>query len=431
MGAVLISFSGKRLTHYRLCPCPPLAVGRRTRRGRWREHLHDHLTFIPGTHFMSLPTTNTLFAKDAFDTDFANVPRIVKRLVFENGLNLYGSEGLLLESFRFQQLLSDTQKKQALFNKTRLSKEGLACLLFDVLNQILRKLNFKYSYGQNHSVFSDGGASENMELSCMGCTGSFAGLLYNFGFEPGTMYAHVSNPTNNDALKVSMKQTLSPDAVKGFRGSNPDVAYNADAMAPTHDELSNGFKLQTLLSGGHAVKMVPRDPFLNHYTLFVDAGFAFPYFDPLIGARYKGGQGDAFNGYQRWHTGGFTYNHETVEVFKHTENDQLRLYSVPGGIDFATNPDFAKAKIKYLPEGLKIWILIDTDDWMQNTATTTRHRSGNAPAPALAAQVPRVNSVVQMGGHRTPAQVGGHRAAPARQSTVAHPPNITQLYGLA
>ena len=339
---------------------------------------------------MSLPVENVAFSNEVFDSSVTE-PAVVHRLVSES--NLYGHEGSVWERFRYSKLLNEDQTRKALLNKTRLQPEELACLLFDVQMQVLRRLKFKYSYTNNMSVFSTDMAKVGTDLSCLGCTRSFAGLLYSFGFEPKVLKCQKSNPTDNDAVKVVMKPAF-PDIIQGFHGSAVVVPYDYDTMSPTIDELSNGFKPVSLFTGGFAVKMTPRDPFLNHFCVYVDAGFRNPYFDPLTGARYPNGQGDLFAAYQRWSVGDVMCGAENVMVYCQNDQIQSRLYSIPKSINFDGNPDFTLARNKYSSEMLQLWLLIDPADWTAQSEAITRPRADAMSAtgpPAL--QRPRANAM--------------------------------------
>lgn len=326
---------------------------------------------------MPLPAENVAFSNEVFDSSVTE-PKVVHRLVNES--NLYGLEGAIWERFRYPKLLNEDQTKKALLNKTRLQPEELACLLFDVQMQILRRLKFKYSYTQNMSVFSTDLAVVGTDLSCLGCTRSFAGLLYSFGFDPKVLKCQKSNPQDNDAVKVVMKPDF-PDTIQGFHGATVQVQYDYDTMSPTTEELSNGFKPISLLTGGFAVKMTPRDPFLNHFCVFVDSGFRFPYFDPLTGARYPNGQGDLFAAYQRWSVGDVMCGAEKVMVYCQNDQMQSRLYSIPKNLNFDGNPDFVQARHKYSTEMLQLWLLIDPADWMAQAEAITRPRAMAATEP--------------------------------------------------
>lgn len=360
---------------------------------------------------MPLHTDNRLFDPNTLHRDILD-PRIVKNLVFDGGTDFKGAKETLMANFRFKELLSATDRARSnIARLTSVSREELACVLFDILGQILKRYSCKYDYTEVASVFAPEQAVDGMIISCMSCTASLGSLLYCFGFDPAKLYKQVSNMSNNNAVKVLIKQTLDPATVKGYQGRNTAVAYDAATMAPIKDEVTNGFKLQSSPNGAQTVKMVPRDPFLNHYTLFVDDGFVFPHFDALLGARYKTGQGDAFSGYQRWHTGGFQYRGQEVEVFKHGENEKARLYSVPDNLTF-TNADYITAHAKYSSKGLKLWIVIDAEDWLP----VQRVRPAAPPA-----WVPGVL------GRAKPAVVIGA----ARANSVTHPPSIHQLFNLA
>jgi hypothetical protein len=361
---------------------------------------------------MPVSVQNLSFEREVFDLDITS-PTVVIQLM--RAANLHGLDGVIWDSFLYSEKLPDDLKRQALLNQTKLSRESLACLLFDVFMQILKKLKFKYSYTQNMSVFSTDFAVEGTEISCLGCTRSFAGLLYNFGFKPQTLKFQKSNPADNDNIKIVMKPTIL-NTVQGYDGQSLSTKYDVNQCPPTGQELSNGFKLQQSANGSFALEMAPRDPFLNHFCVFVDDGFQYPYFDPLTGGRYQNGQTDLFAAYQRWNVGDLMYGSQSVMVFQHTDDPKSRLYSIPdpANADFDRNPQFTAAKIKYKSENLKLWMLIDPEDWLQSTVPLAgRHRANAMVGGAPSLVMPR---------QRANAMTG--------QMLAQHPPKILNLFHL-
>jgi hypothetical protein len=287
-------------------------------------------------------------------------PRLVHRLV--GASDLRGCGGALWRAFRYPDQLTLAQKAQAALYMSKLTRAQMAGVLFDVMLQILRRLGAKYHTGQNMSLFMPGIIGDDgLDISCKGCTLSFAGLLYAFGFRPDQLKAHVSNVTGDPDIKVAMMPRSSWGVV---RASNSEVTYDYDVSAPIHEDPTNGFKLLSLGGDLFDVAMVPRDPFNNHYCLkVVEPGLDYPYFDPLTGARYRNGQDDLFAGYKQWAGHGLKYGGAEVEAFRHIDDPLSRLYRVPATLDFPGNPDFGRARAKYAAMDGELWLLIDADDW--------------------------------------------------------------------
>jgi hypothetical protein len=358
---------------------------------------------------MPLPVEYDDVDADTFDTSITD-PRIIHQLVSQS--NLRGADGAVWAAFRRQDLLSSQQKSQAWFHWRRLSQEELACLLFDVQLQILRRYNFKYSYMANFPVFMEGLDLKKLELSCLGCARSFAGLLHAFGFAPNQLKYQKSNPKDNPTIKIVIRAAATGD-VRGAAGPAVGAAYDMDRGAPTRaDELSNGFKL-THTDGRFTVAMVSRDPFLNHYCVFVDAGFTFPYFDPLTGGRYKNGQKDLFAAYQRWDRNGLRFRGEEVPTYCSQESYQTRIYRVPPGLCLHGSPDMLAARQKYDKELGDLWFIVDPADWLAQVPARGHHRGGHvliAPANGHHSAPSRGH---HRGGHVLMAPANGPHIAPA------------------
>src|SRR5262245_5109415 len=105
-------------------------------------------------------------------------PYLVHRLVSD--CNLRGCGGALWRAFRYPDRLTLAQKAQAALYPSKLTRAQMAGVLFDVILQILRRLGAKYDSFQNMSLFMPGiiGKDGSLDISCKGCTMSFACLLY-------------------------------------------------------------------------------------------------------------------------------------------------------------------------------------------------------------------------------------------------------------
>jgi hypothetical protein len=350
---------------------------------------------------MPLPLATLDMPKDAdrYWTVMAD-PHLVRKLVSDSDLR--GCGGALWRAFRYPDQLTLAQKAQAALYLSKLTRAQMAGVLFDVLLQILRRLGARYDSFANMPLFMPGaiGKDGSLDISCKGCTLSFAGLLYAFGFHPDQLKAHVSNVTTDPTVKVAMRPRSSWGDV---RASNSGVSYDYDVSAPIHEELTNGFKLLSYPGDLFDVAMVPRDPFNNHYCLYVqEPGLDYAYFDPLTGARYRSGQDDLFGGYKQWTGHGLKYGGAEVEVFRHIDDPLSRLYRVPDKLDFPGNSDFGRARAKYAAMDGDLWLLIDADDW----------------GPQLPVQ--RRRGAAQ-GASRFPVAAGGHRPAALHPDKVPRP----------
>jgi hypothetical protein len=354
---------------------------------------------------MPLPVKTEPLQRSEFDRDMIDA-ELMARLVSQ--CDLRGYDAPLWAYFRYPNLLTSAARSKASLTGLRPSREQLACVLFDVQLQVLRGIGFRYGYTANKSLWLPGEAAKSMELSCLGLTRSFAALLYAFGFKPEELYAHKSNPTDDVNVKLAMREAFDAADVQGADGAKVTAPYDPATSPPTADELSNGFKLVRSGPGLFAVGMVPRDPFLNHYCVYVEAGFTFPYFDPLSGGRYKNGQGDLFAAYNASTGPEMTYQGEKVKVYA-GDDPRARLYKVPAKMDFPGSVDFARARKKYDHEIQGLWLVIDPEDWTAQAAPRPRRRCN-------ALTVSQFEPFAQ-GGPASP-------VGPGR-----HPDKIVELYG--
>ena len=133
--------------------------------------------------------------------------------------------------------------------------------------------------------------------------------------------------------------------------------------------------------------------------------FAFPYFDPLEGARSKNGQPDMFSEYKKMDVQ-MSCGNEPVDVYFRPDDHRYRLYSVPSAVKVDYGNELLELmRAKYQDQGL--WILIDPEDWTdvappsvgrpRSNAVVSRTRlRGNAVGP-WAIHPPKINRLLRWG----------------------------------
>jgi hypothetical protein len=372
-----------------------------------------------------IPSDYILLDPQADILDLALLSEFMRQRVILHGLlheDVGQYQGALLERFRGPMTPEETRR--ALFNTTRLSAEQKACLLFDLYVSYFDELDeeaYDYDYMCARPLFSseyfasNGQRIQKIFMNCRGHATNFAVLLYAFGFDWANMYWQVSNPSDDRSTKVVKKPAvrIGADEIQGHHGIavvTPGRPTGDEGLfGPSRQARSNGFRLFERPDGSRPrgvathLQLSDRDPFLNHYILCVkNLALAFPYFDPLEGARYKNGQADMFYEYRRMGVQ-MSCGDEPVEIYYRTEDHRYRLYSVPRAVrvDYG-NELLELMRAKYQDQGL--WLLIDPEDWAD-------------PAPPSGGR-PRSNAVVSRSRPRSNA-VG---------PWAIHPPKIKRLF---
>jgi hypothetical protein len=344
-------------------------------------------------------TTGTIAISESFlkEKDACD-PKLVLDIV--SSCNLFGQDGAVWKRFRFPNILPERYHGAIWTNKIALSEEELACLLFDVMMQYMTRKKLVYVYTSAGGLFG-ADPNDNGKINCKDCATSFATLLYAFGFDACNLVYNHSNPEDRSTIKIMAKTAaeVGQGTVQGYSGAVVEVDVDAASMPgiPLADSISNAFKPK-YQGASPAVEMCDRDPFLNHFVLYVSGlGFSFPYFDPLLGRRYKNGQEDLFTAYYRNAGGDLQYRYggnETVQMFARLDQPNARLYSVPAKMSFR-EPSFQKAKARYIDQGL--FLVIDQADWqLQPTKAPMDGRpraNVDAPLPAMMSGRGRSNQI--------------------------------------
>lgn len=335
------------------------------------------MSFI--TKNISIPGKNYLEDRSVCDP--------LKVIEIVSSCNTYGKEDALWGSFRLLNALPPSRKRAFVPTQATLAREERACLLFDIMMQYLKREKFVYTYTSGGGGLFGSSPIDNGAINCKDCATSFASLLYAFGFDPANLFWNLSNPDDSRDIKVMAKPELETldGTIMGYKGSDISIAPDAPKMpgVPLVNGRSNAFRLKYQKT---SVMTDPcdRDPFLNHFVVFVDGlNFNFPYFDALTGRRYKNGQQDLFTMYHHNPAGDLHYwhgNNESVQMYAREESPDARLYTVPQSMSFQ-EAAFQQAKLIFKDQGL--FFVIDPPDWHLKPVTPARPQTPPQTRPMM------------------------------------------------
>lgn len=279
----------------------------------------------------------------------------------------------------------------------------------------------------------------HLRAQCSTLANGFLSLLWAFNWPQERLYTHAvagldrtSGDHPNNLVTNKPHREVNSINVQGYNGANimtvGDAKYYYEdsyitldtnpevinvitrlgARKPTSKDeetfrqavkpfLSNSFRL----AGDGTLHMIYREPFVNHYCAYISSvqgqpqtQYKFPYFDPLVGLRYKNGHTDLMEGYI-FHKHHRLKDGSTVEEFRRNNNARRRFYSIPEAMHtklkdslFYYSP-FGKTRFTYSiydamdrPRGEKpttnltlfqwlalrynpLYIFIDEEDWMK------------------------------------------------------------------
>lgn len=292
--------------------------------------------------------------------------------------------------------------------------EAVAFAAFQAYVRYVEESRFVYSFTQV-GVPWDSGAWVNGVLrgNCMNLALGFNYLLQHLGVPVAFLGLQQSHPQNKGLGKIAQKPSgrLYRGNVRGVTTLGGTWEYITNPYPQARITATNAMHIRrgAWFPGRHynnqVVTKSHRDVFDNHWCSRLKLqGVAFPFFDPLVGARYRNGQDDMFESYGRF--GNFAYKtYPTNPVYCSGDDPRTLVYAVPEEFhDITRDGTFramkvaSKAAANADPEVKMYWQVDAGLDWFERNTGPRAMPADARPHPLFVQQLFHVCSVSRWDG---------------------------------
>ncbi|WP_431284006.1 hypothetical protein ACQW02_04160 [Humitalea sp. 24SJ18S-53] len=216
--------------------------------------------------------------------------------------------------------------------------ERVAFTAFQAYCRYIDASHFVYSFTQVGVPWDSGAwVTGVLRGNCMNLALGFNYLLQHLGFPVALLGLQQSHPLTPQFGKIAQKPSarLHPANVRGTTTFGGPWEYIATAYPQARITATNAVHVRrgAWFPGRHYenqnITKSHRDVFDNHWCAVLKLrGIEFPFFDPLVAARYRNGQEDMFESFVR--IGNFAYKtFPTNPVFRSLEDPRTLVYAIP------------------------------------------------------------------------------------------------------